>query len=160
MEKERALRRGKEVYDVTNVIVKQRNDERFRDVYGALQLLDADPMNHSLLFSTKVTKSFLNSAKTMHGGAIMFIGDYLMHIARLTYQKDNRGGLSVNMCTEFLRPAELGEHIRIQVKVIKYWEEMSLANMEMTKESTGEIIATASLTMMGKPVYFNIKSKI
>ena len=90
----------------------------------------------------------------------MFIGDYLMHLARVTYSKDNRGGLSVGMNTEFLRPAVCGDVLMIDLQVLRDWENLSIGRMEIREKSSGELVATATLSMMSIPVHFDIKNKL
>ena len=93
MEKERALLRAQAAYDYIHPMI-QRTDQSFRDAYNALELVDADPSKYSVLFRIKIKENFLNSAKTMHGGAIMYLADFLQHITRFTYQEDKRAALT------------------------------------------------------------------
>lgn len=116
-----------------------RADVPFLDDLG-VDFLDA-PVGEGRV-TLALAPRHLNSWKVAHGGVIMALLDVAMAIAGRSLDPDARGGVTVEMKTSFLQPAEAGGRLTAHGKAFHRSQTMSFCEGEV-RDAHDRLIAKA-----------------
>uniref|UniRef100_A0A7C9DWA7 Acyl-CoA hydrolase n=1 Tax=Opuntia streptacantha TaxID=393608 RepID=A0A7C9DWA7_OPUST len=107
-----------------------------------------------ILCSFKVPARLLNTANTLHGGAIASLID-LVGSAVIYTTGIRSTGVSVEINVSYLDAALLDEEIEIEAKTLRVGKVIAVVSVELRKMATGKIIAQGRHTK-----YLPVTSKL
>ena len=94
-----------------------------------------------------VRPELCNPRGTIHGGMVSLIADEYIGVAILTKHPDF-AYTSVNLNVDFLRPAVVGDVLRVKVRVLKPGRKISNVEVDITNKETGKMVARAMSNML------------
>jgi acyl-coenzyme A thioesterase 13 len=95
-------------------------------------------------FEATVMEEHLNVGGGMHGGYTALLVDALSTAAIMA--KDKPPGVSVSLSVSYLRPAKLGDVLKIETMCAKAGKNLAHATVDIMDKKTGKMIAQGSQT--------------
>ncbi|KAH9622202.1 hypothetical protein KSS87_018463 [Heliosperma pusillum] len=102
----------------------------------------------------KVPPRLLNTANTLHGGAIASLVDLIGSAVIYTVGAPSTG-VSVEINVSYLDAAQLNEEIEIEAKALRVGKSIGVVSVELRKKANGKIIAQGRHTK-----YLPVTSKL
>eukprot|EP00055_Hartaetosiga_balthica_P008069 m.28923 g.28923 ORF g.28923 m.28923 type:complete len:232 (-) comp6103_c0_seq1:3737-4432(-) len=114
-------------------------DSQFRD-------LKVESIGKGVVTATlPVHKYVCNAYNTLHGGAAATLVDIVGTMALLTLDP-SRPGVSLEINTTYVRAAKLNETVTITGRVLKSGGKIGFTQVDITRSSDGELVATGRHT--------------
>ncbi|CAL1272047.1 unnamed protein product [Larinioides sclopetarius] len=92
----------------------------------------------------KVAHEHKNRGGLLHGGMTSTLVDAVSTMA--LFSKIERPGVSIEMNVSFIRPANIGDELFIEGKILKVGKNLAFLTVEVKSKVTGEIIALGKHT--------------
>ncbi|KAK9735610.1 hypothetical protein RND81_04G215500 [Saponaria officinalis] len=120
-----------------------------------IQGLHVDLIEHGRIICTfNVPNRLLNTANTLHGGAIASLVDLVGSAVIYTVGAPSTG-VSVEINVSYLDAAQLNEEIEIEGKALRIGKSIGVVSVELRKKANGKIIAQGRHTK-----YLPVTSKL
>ncbi|XP_074307858.1 uncharacterized protein LOC141642814 [Silene latifolia] len=107
-----------------------------------------------ILCTFKVPPRLLNTANTLHGGAIASLVDLIGSAVIFTVGAPSTG-VSVEINVSYLDAAILNEEIEIEAKVLRVGKSIGVVSVELRKKANGKMVAQGRHTK-----YLPVTSKL
>jgi len=116
-----------------------------------LQPVSVEPGH--LVVRREVTQELLNFSRTLHGGAAATLIDVVGSLALITGDRFERFSVSTDLNVTWLAPAEHGEWIEIDARVLKVGKTMGYVTVDIRRESDGVLAVQGRMTKhLGQPL--------
>ncbi|XP_035216054.1 acyl-coenzyme A thioesterase 13-like [Stegodyphus dumicola] len=92
----------------------------------------------------KIANEHKNRAGLLHGGMTSTLVDAVSTMA--LFSKIERPGVSIEMSVSFIRPANIGDELFIEGKILKVGKNLAFLTVDVKNKITGQIIAQGKHT--------------
>ena len=123
-----------------------KNSKGFDKVLNSVTLVSCG--KDKCVFEATVKEEHLNLGGGMHGGYTATLVDSLSSIAIMAVDKPP--GVSTDLSVTYLRPAKLGDILKIETVCVKAGKNLAHATVDITNKETGKLLVQGRQTKFYK----------